>query len=361
MASLPFAKLAASKPFIDLRPLLLSDQSLTPSVRLFGRFDAPFRSPLGAPQTYSTGIRKRAPVVQIGAPIMSAIFKHKRDDLLVLLRGILNRASVSEPKRHAQALLQEAEASVSLYVARKDAGFQHGEVRKSLLKLWKAAERGEEKPKLTGLLSATSSGAIEYLERRAERIWPSLGLGPLFQNGLLEWAQSATQADLATMLVRCISEGREFVEGRDRPSGRASQGKFEPVILGDAEGAAGKKARKVPLIFTDPDFRPMPPTSKAGRSSIDAEVGLVMSLVNDWHRVTGQLKVGGRSDSNPMVEFVISVFEWAKIDGAENALRIYWSEMKTRKARSAPDIQIGAKAPTPLIQNGEPTSQTPKD
>jgi len=53
----------------------------------------------------------------------------------------------------------------------------------------------------------------------------------LFQSGLLEWAETATRDDLATMLVRCIPEGREFVEGRDRPSGRPSQGKFEPVDL----------------------------------------------------------------------------------------------------------------------------------
>jgi hypothetical protein len=48
-----------------------------------------------------------------------------------------------------------------------------------------------------------------------------------------------------------------------------------------------------------------------------------------------------------MVEFVTSIFEWAEIDGVENALRVYWSEMKTRKARSAPDIHIGAMAQTP--------------
>lgn len=292
---------------------------------------------------------------------MPNIFKHKRDDLLDLLRGTLNRADVSDPKNKAKTLLQEAEASVCHYFARKDAVFQHGEVRKRLLKLWKAADRGQGKPELLGLLSAAPQSVIKYLEQRAERIWPSLGLGPLFQNGLLEWSQTATQDDLTTMLVRCIAEGREFVEGRDRPSGRPSQGKFEPVILGMAEGATGKQANKVPLIFTDPDFRPLPPSSKAGRSSIDAEVDLIMSLVNDWYRVTEQLEVGGRSDHNPMVEFITSIFRWAKIDGAESALRVYWSEMKVRKARSAPDIHIGAMAPTPLIQDGEPTPQTPKN
>jgi hypothetical protein len=271
---------------------------------------------------------------------MPIIFKHARDDLLDLLYVILKRTDVSEHKGKAQTLLEEAEASVGLYLARKDTGFQHGEVRNRLLKLWKVAEKGQGKAELLGLLSASPSSAIEFLEQRAERIWPSLGLGPLFQSGLLEWAQIATQADLATMLVRCISEGREFVEGRDRPSGKASQGKFEPVILGVAEGATGKKSNKVPLIFTNPDFRPSPPTSKAGRSSIDAEVELIASLVNDWYRITGQLKVGGRSDHNPMVEFVTSVFEWAEIESVEYALRVYWSEMKARKARSAPNIRM---------------------
>lgn len=289
---------------------------------------------------------------------MPAIFKHKRDDLLDLLCVMLKGTAVSNPKSKAQGLLKEAEVSVSLYLVRKDTIFQHGEVRKCLIKVWKAADRGQGKPELLGLLSAALPSVIKYLEERAERIWPSLRLGPLFQNGLLEWAQTATRDDLASMLVRCIAEGHEFVEGRDRPSGRPSQGKFEPVILGVAEGATGKKANKVPLIFTDPDFRPSPPSSKAGRSSIDAEVDLIMSLVNDWYRVTEQLEVGGRSDHNPMVAFITSIFRWAKIDGAENALRVYWSEMKARKARSAPDIHIGAMAPTSLIQDGKHTPQT---
>ena len=115
------------------------------------------------------------------------------------------------------------------------------------------------------------------------------------------------------------------------------------------------------MIFTDPDFRPSPPTSKAGRSSIDAEVELIVLLVNDWHRATGQLEIGGRSAHNPMIDFIISVFEWAEIDGAENALRVYWSEMTTRKARSVPDIHIEEQAPTPLIRTGGPTPHTPKN
>ncbi len=93
---------------------------------------------------------------------------------------------MSEQKSKSQTLMGEAEASVHLYLERKDAGFQHGEIRKRLLKLWKAAEKGQGKSELIELLSTSSVVAIEYLEQRAERIWPSLGLGPLFQNGLLE-------------------------------------------------------------------------------------------------------------------------------------------------------------------------------
>lgn len=292
---------------------------------------------------------------------MPSIFKHTHDDLIDLLCIMLKRAVVSHPERKAQELLQEAESSVRLYLGHKDGAFQHGEIRNFLLRVWKAAEMGQGKAELICLLSASSSSAIEYLERRAERIWPSLGLGPLFQSGLLEWAQTATRDDLATMLLRCIAEGREYVEGRNRPSGRPSQGKFEPVILGVAEGATGKKSNKVPLIFTDPDFCPLPPTSKAGRSSVDAEIELIASLANDWYRVTGQLKVGGRTDRNPMVEFVTSIFEWAAIDGVESALRVYWSEMKTRKARSAPDIHIEPGAPVQLIQNCDSTTQAPEN
>ena len=269
---------------------------------------------------------------------MLSNFKHERTDLLDLLEGMLKRIEATDRRSKAERLLQQIDVSVSLYVSQKTARFQNGAVRNSLLKLWKAAEKREGKQILLNLLSGSAPGTIEYLEKRAKRLWPSLELGPIFQCDLLTWADCATEEALAKALVRCCSDGRHFIEGRNRPGDNQSKGKFEPIILGAAEGATGKKAVRVPMKYADPCFEPVRQRSNAGRSTIDAEVELIMHLANDWYRVTGTFETGGRSDHSPMVEFITSVFRWAGIKNAENALRAYWAELKARKARSAPDI-----------------------
>ncbi len=269
---------------------------------------------------------------------MPNIFKHDREDLVDLLGAMLNRLDLSERRNKAQLLLKAVEDSVGRYRSEKSSRFHHGDVRKSLLLLWKAADKGEDKSTLLGLLTTSAPGTLEYLTQRAERLWPSLGLAPLFQCALLDWAQKAPQEKLATMLIHCCAEGRQFVDGRKRPKDKQSKGKFEPVILCIAEGATGKNTKNVEMTYTDPAFKALPQSSKAGRSPIDPEVDLIMNLANDWYRITGLFEAGGRSDQSPLVEFITSVFRWASIKNAENALRVYWAEMKARKARSAPDI-----------------------
>jgi hypothetical protein len=271
---------------------------------------------------------------------MSNIFKYDRDDLLDLLAGVLKRGQISDRKSKAQRLLEAAESSAQQYRLEKGSNFQHGEVRKSLLLLWRAAERGEPKPTLLDLMTTSAPGTVKYLTQRAERLWPSLGLGPLFQSELPDWAQTATQHELATMLIHCCAEGRQFIEGRKRPQGKNSAGKFEPIILGLADGGSGNNTKRVPIVYTDPSFKPAPQISKAGRPTVDAELDLILHLANDWYRITETFKAGGRSDHNPMVEFITSVFQWAGIMGVENALRVYWAELKFRKPRSAPDIRL---------------------
>jgi len=269
---------------------------------------------------------------------MHNIFKHDRDDLLELLAGMLKRAEISDRKRKAQRLLQAAENSVQQYLLEKAARFQRGNVRKSLLLLLRAAERGDSKSSLLALMSTSAPGTLEYLSQRAERIWAPLGLGVLFQGDLADWAQTATQNELAKMLLHCCAEGRQFIEGRQRPHGKNSAGKFEPVVLGLADGAGGKNSEKYPIVYTNPDFKPLPQISNAGRPTVDTEVDLILHLANDWYRITETFEAGGVSDENPLVEFITSVFRWADIKNVSYALRVYWAELKARKARSAPDI-----------------------
>jgi len=269
---------------------------------------------------------------------MPVIFNYDHADLLDLLEGMLKRIEATNRRSKAERLLREIEVSVSLYVSQKAARFQHGEVRKSLLKLWKAAEKGEGKQILLDLLSSSAPGTIEYLETRAERLWPLLELGPMFQSDLLTWAARAAEEDIKTVLIRCCAEGRQLIKGRKRPDGKRSKSNFEPIIFGSADGADGPRGPLGPMFVTNFNFWPAPKSSNAGRSSIDAEVELIMHLADDWYRVTGTFATGGRSDDSPMVEFITSVFRWAEIKNAENALRVYWAELKARKARSAPDI-----------------------
>ena len=135
---------------------------------------------------------------------MSVIFNHDHADLLDLLEGMLKRAEVKDRKSKAERLLREIEVSVSLYISQKAARFQYGAVRSSLLTLWKAAEKGEDKQILLDLLSSSAPGTIEYLEKRVESLWPSLELGPIFQSDLLTWAAHAAEKDIKTVLIRCL-------------------------------------------------------------------------------------------------------------------------------------------------------------
>lgn len=282
---------------------------------------------------------------------MQPVFKHSREDLLELLDHMLQRIEGKERKAKAQNLLREAEASVQIYRKEKAHEFKRGEVRKSLLKLWKAAESTESAEVLIELLVSSAPGTIEYLFQRVPHVLPSLTLGLKSSSDLLNWAKTAAEKDLQMLLMRCCADGRQFIEGRNRPGSKQSAGSIQPTILGLAEGASGKRLKKEPLLHTPKGLAIAEPASEAGRSTVDAEVGLVVALANDWYRTTGHFVAGGRSDHNPMVEFISSVFEWAKIGGCENALRIYWSELKNRKRRSAPDIRC---ADDPASRSVEP-------
>ena len=261
---------------------------------------------------------------------------HEPDDLKALLALILKRAGLKTATLTASSLLEAALASVNQLSDKSNSGFNQGPARLALLQLWKAADRGSPKVTLCAGLTEMPLGALSFLEERASRILPKLGLGPVARGGLLGWAAAASDDDLRTMILHCAAEGREFAEGRNRPNGKQSRGRIEPVILGVADRRTFSKQKNAPA--NEGASRIRTPASNAGRSRIDDKVALISMLANDWYRATGSLQIGGRSEDNPFNEFVISVFEWANISGSENALRAYWAEMKERKARSAPDI-----------------------
>lgn len=261
---------------------------------------------------------------------------HEPDDLEALLALILKRAGLKTATLTASSLLDAAAASVNQFSDESNSGFRRGTARAALLKLWKAADKGSPKGALCAGLAEVPQGALLYLEGRASRVLPALGLEPVVKDGLLGWAEAASDDDLRTMILHCAAEGRQFAEGRTRPNGKQSRGRSEPVVLSVADRLTYSKQKNA--LSSDGEDRIQQPASNAGRSRIDDKVALILMLANDWYRATGFLQTGGRSEQNPFNEFVISVFEWAHISGAENALRAFWSEMKQRKARSAPDI-----------------------
>jgi len=237
-------------------------------------------------------------------------------------------------------LLGEAEASVVDYFSQLRDSYQHGPARQALLELWKMASAGKNQAVLLEGLASLPPGALRYLEQRAYRVWGTLGLGPMPNGPLLSWAEGAKAEHLATMITRCCADGAIIANGRNRPGAKRSRNRYEPVILGIADRTTGKWPRKekpAPETPTNGNLGKRLRSKSAGdpgRSRIDDKIHLICMLANDWYRLTGQFPTPGRSEHGAFGEFIISVFDWAGISGVDYALRVYWSEMKTRKTRS---------------------------
>jgi hypothetical protein len=262
---------------------------------------------------------------------MSVFSSHMPEDLEDLLALILKRAGLKTTSSASKQLLKDAEESVYLYHQEKTSAFHQGPSRTALLRLWKTAEKGSDKETLQSLLENLPAGAVYYLEQRAARIGPSLNIKPIGNNGLLDWADTASNDDLIKLIIFCAAEGRQIVQGRKRPKGLRSRNRIEPVILGIADRATIPESN----VFEEKmNAQKHSPPNKAGRSRIDEKITLIAMLATDWIRQTGSVPIGGRGDASPFTDFVTSVFEWAKIGQPEHAIRIYWEEMKERKARS---------------------------
>ena len=267
---------------------------------------------------------------------MAAFSKHQRSDLTDLLTICLEKGGVQRPIGAARTLIGEAEDSVDGYFRQLRDAYQHGPARQALLKLWKMAKAGKGLPVLLEGLATLPPGALRYLEQRAFRLWGPLRMGQMPAGSLLGWAENATAAYLATMITRCCAEGAEIAEGRKRAGVRRSRNRYEPVILGIADRTTGTRPKKDKSTANGDRRKGLRSKSAGdpGRSRIDDKVHLICMLANDWYRVTAQFPTPGRSEHGAFGEFVISVFDWAGIAGIDYALRVYWSEMKARKAGS---------------------------
>jgi hypothetical protein len=131
---------------------------------------------------------------------------------------------------------------------------------------------------------------------------------------LLGWAKDAAPSDLIPLLRLCVVEGGAVLDGRDRPTGRASARRLEPVVFGRGRGM---------------DWLPK---LAGGRPADDAEVRLIAHLAVDWLESTGIEPEAGRDGNSAFSGLVYSVFGWLDIeDKAQHCLKQYWAMTKRKR------------------------------
>lgn len=134
--------------------------------------------------------------------------------------------------------------------------------------------------------------------------------------GILAGSEPVSLPPLVTALRLLSSEGARLVDGRSRGGGKRSRRRLEGVIMGEVRGSGTARHR-------------------GGRPRHDHNETLVMQLARHWLTVTGKPPESGRTDNIGFGDLVHSVFQWlGQPEGsAANALREYWSTVKTYEER----------------------------
>jgi hypothetical protein len=188
-------------------------------------------------------------------------------------------------------------------------------VHDALRELWLLAH--EEDPPV-GVLRARIARlppkALSYIGSRAVHLIPRLFPGQSVDSGFVTWAAKASGPDLVMALRTLTAIGGRIVPGRSRGGGKRSKSKLEPVI--------GKQVRGIGET-----------APSGGRPPDTDQDTLVMHLAIDWYQATGRPPEKGRSDATGFGELVHSVFDWLGDHGATQALRRYWTTVKSAKVR----------------------------
>jgi hypothetical protein len=185
----------------------------------------------------------------------------------------------------------------------------------ALRALWLLAH--EEDPQVGALRARVERlppKASSYIESRAVRLIPRLFSGQTADHGFPAWAHAADGPDLVKALRVLSADGGRIVPGRSRGGGKRSKSKLEPRI--------GRQVRGTGT---------MAPTG--GRPKNADQDTLVMHLAIDWSQATGERPEQGRSDATGFGELVHCVFDWIAKPGARQALRRYWTTVKSAKVR----------------------------
>lgn len=165
-------------------------------------------------------------------------------------------------------------------------------------------------------VSVLPAPLVRQIESRALRLADQCPACSPVGFDLLGWAKVAPATLLIPRLRLCLVEGGAVPDGPDRPTGRPSARRLEPIVFG-----RGRRMGWLPKL-------------QGGRPSDDAEVRLIAHLAVDWLESTGVKPEAGRDGNSAFSGLVYSVFGWLDIeDKAQHCLRQYWAMTKVKRVK----------------------------
>jgi hypothetical protein len=214
--------------------------------------------------------------------------------------------------------IRDIEAAVDALPRDAQSAKPFRDAHEALRELWMLSHEDDDHVQIGVLrrqIRSLPSGAVEYLDRRAPIVIPSLFPDEQV-SGFQDWAARAGGQKLKVATGVLSAEGAKIVEGRSRGGGRRSGRRLEPIIMGEARGAGARVHR-------------------GGRPTNEADQILVMKLAIAWLEATDTTPTSGRSDRSGFGYLVHAIFEWLERPSwsADYALRQYWAAVKENKAR----------------------------
>jgi hypothetical protein len=257
------------------------------------------------------------------SPDPSELDKEKR----AILRGVLRQAGVEPTKVVVERLIAAIESRVAEFrqAASRSTRRERHDALRALLRL--ADEDDPPVGMIRALIAKLSTFDLAEAEGRAYRLWsrvfPDEGLESGFD--FATWSQTAKKEKLLKAVRTFFTDGGVVVPGRARPSGKHSKPHLEPLVLGQARGAAPVQSATEASTGCL-ESPPSPPGSGRPRSAAEDE--LVMHLAVTWHSITGLEVRPGRSDRRPFGALVHHVFGWLGLGAAAQSLRRYWKAVQ---------------------------------
>ena len=229
----------------------------------------------------------------------------------------LRKDGISLTADEATTLIRNIVYSIQTFLAARnipEATFR--DLHEALRAIWQLAHE-EDCPvgQLRARISQLPVQAMDYIDRRARRVFPNLLPDQDLEGGFRSWAEHADAEDLIKAAQVLSAEGGQAVS-RSRGGGKRSAAKLEPRILGRVRGASDG-------------------SNKGGRPEHTSRQDLVRWLATDWTMATGQLPSPGRSDRGGFGDLVHSVFQWLEEPSPDQVLRRYWDKVEEGRTRTA--------------------------